>query len=122
MGLQEQAHATAARLKLASCGHLERGKPALHTFHTPTPQGTKTEAVKSVSLISLLYFIMWQVCPFLLFSKPTTMKEQTFNIILRHTDGGKWLAFSQGEQYKGQYHDSAIEAIVQAILRKGVKQ
>lgn len=50
------------------------------------------------------------------------MTEQHIHIILRHTDGGKWLAFNPGETYKGKYHNNAMEAIVQAVLRKGIKQ
>ncbi len=50
------------------------------------------------------------------------MTEQHIHIILRHTDGGKWFAFNPGETYKGKYHNNAMEAIVQAVLRKGIKQ
>nr|DAH86266.1 MAG TPA: hypothetical protein [Caudoviricetes sp.] len=49
------------------------------------------------------------------------MKEQTIHIVLRHTDGGKWLAYSQGEPYRGKYHKDPITAIVKAILRRRIK-
>lgn len=49
------------------------------------------------------------------------MTEQTFHIVLRHTDGGKWLAYTQGEKYRGKYHKDPTTAIVKAILRGRIK-
>ena len=49
------------------------------------------------------------------------MTEQHIHIILRHTDGGKWLAYTQGEKYRGKYHKDPTTAIVKAILRGRIK-
>ena len=53
--------------------------------------------------------------------KKTIMTEQHIHIILRHTDGGKWLAYTQGEKYRGKYHKDPTTAIVKAILRGRIK-
>lgn len=51
------------------------------------------------------------------------MKEQTIHIVLRHTDGGKWLAYTQGAAAgaRGKYHKDPATAIVKAILRGRIK-
>lgn len=46
------------------------------------------------------------------------MKEQTLHIVLRQTDGGKWLAYFQNEKYKGKYYKDPVTAIMNAVVRR----
>lgn len=84
----------------------------------PTPQGIKTDAVSKTRIFHCAGRFV-RSCFYQ--KNQRQMTEQHIHIILRHTDGGKWLAYTQGEKYRGKYHKDPTTAIVKAILRGRIK-